>query len=138
MERLFDTYVQKLKYKVLKEVASLEFDGTLEENIVNIPKTIMPGPKPSLRCCIYKERAIIGERVRLAMGGDKSNPNVVEILDIACDECPVDGIQVTASCRGCIAHRCVDVCPRGAISIVNHRSHIDQSKCIECGRCIEA
>ena len=49
MERLFDTYVQKLKYKVLKEVASLEFDGTLEENIVNIPKTIMPGPKPSLR-----------------------------------------------------------------------------------------
>ncbi len=138
MERLFDTYVQKLKYKVLKEVASLEFDGTLEENIVNIPKTIMPGPKPSLRCCIYKERAIIGERVRLAMGGDKSNPNVVEILDIACDECPVDGIQVTPSCRGCIAHRCVDVCPRGAISIVNHRSHIDQSKCIECGRCIEA
>ena len=93
MERLFDTYVQKLKYKVLKEVASLEFDGTLEENIVNIPKTIMPGPKPSLRCCIYKERAIIGERVKLAMGGDKSNPNVVEILDIACDECPVDGIM---------------------------------------------
>ena len=42
MERLFDTYVQKLKYKVLKEVASLEFDGNNEENIEKIPNTIMP------------------------------------------------------------------------------------------------
>lgn len=138
LERLFDTYVQKLKYKVLREVASLEYEGRLEEKITEIPKTIMPGKQPSLRCCVYKERAIIGERVRLATGGNKDNPNVVEVLDIACDECPVDGIQVTQSCRGCIAHRCVDVCPRGAISIVNHRSQIDHEKCIECGKCIEA
>ena len=23
---------------------------------------------------------------------DRSNPNVVEVIDIACDECPIDGI----------------------------------------------
>ncbi len=43
---------------------------------------------------------------------------------------------MTESCRGCIAHRCEDVCPRGAISFDEHqKAHIDQSKCVNCGRC---
>ena len=66
-----------------------------------------PGPTATLRCCIYKERAIINSRVKLAMGGDKSNPCLVEVLPIACDECPVTEITVGPSCRGCLATRCV-------------------------------
>lgn len=138
MKKLFDTAVQKLKYKVLREVARMEFEGRLTRDMADIPKIIMPGPKPTLRCCIYKERAIINERIKLAVGGDDSNPNVVEVLDIACDECPADGIKVTDSCRGCISHACVDTCPRGAISIVDHHATIDRSKCVECGRCLSA
>lgn len=138
MKKLFDTAVQKLKYKVLREVARMEYEGRLTKDITEIPKIIMPGPKPTLRCCIYKERAIINERIKLAVGGDDSNPNVVEVLDIACDECPADGIKVTDSCRGCISHACVDSCPRGAISIVDHHATIDRSKCVECGRCLSA
>ena len=74
----------------------------------------MPGPHALMRCCIYKERAIVNERVKLAMGGDKDNPNVIEVLPIACDECPITQIRVTDSCRGCIAHRCVNSCPKDA------------------------
>lgn len=89
-----------------------------------------------MRCCIYKERAILGERVKLAMGGDTSNENVIEVIEIACDECPVGGYEVTNACRGCLAHRCEDVCKRGAISYDhNHVAHIDKSKCVECGAC---
>ena len=92
-----------------------------------------------MRCCIYKERAILGERVKLAMGGDKSNPNVIEVIDIACDECPVGGYEVTKSCRGCLAHRCEDVCKFGAITFdENHVANIDKSKCKECGACAKA
>ena len=70
------------------------------------------------------------------MGGDKENPNVIEVIDIACDECPAAGYEVTDSCRGCLAHRCEDVCKRGAISFDhNHVAHIDKSKCVECGQC---
>lgn len=36
-----------------------------------------------MRCCIYKERAIVEERIKLAMGGDKKNPNVIEVIEIA-------------------------------------------------------
>ena len=134
--RKFDTKVQHLKYKVLREVARHAWNGTLTENIVDIPKAIVPGKVPTMRCCVYKERAILAERVKMAMGGNKQNPNVIEVIDIACDECPAAGYEVTDSCRGCLAHRCEDVCKKGAITFdQNYVAHIDKSKCINCGLC---
>ena len=134
--RKFDTKVQHLKYKVLREVARKAWNDTLLERVLDIPKEIVPGKTPTMRCCVYKERAILGERVKIAMGGDKENPNIIEVIDIACDECPAAGYEVTDSCRGCLAHRCEDVCKRGAISFDhNHVAHIDKSKCVECGMC---
>lgn len=136
--RLFDTFVQELKYKVLKEVVKLERANDLENGYHTIPKKIIPGPKATMRCCIYHERAIVQDRVKLAMGGDKSNPNIVEVLDSACDECPVKRFSVTEACRGCIAHKCQIVCPVGAITTVNNHSVIDHERCIECGLCMKA
>ena len=134
--RKFDTKVQHLKYKVLREVARQAWNDTLLEHIMDIPKIIVSGKIPTMRCCVYKERAILGERVKLAMGGNADNPNVIQVIDIACDECPAAGFEVTGSCRGCLAHRCEDVCKRGAISFDhNHVAHIDKSKCVECGQC---
>ena len=134
--RKFDTKVQHMKYKVLREVARQAWNDTLLENLLDIPQMIVPGKTPTTRCCVYKERAILGERVKMAMGGDKDNPNVIEVVDIACDECPAAGFEVTTSCRGCLAHRCEDACKRGAISFDhNHTAHIDKSKCVECGLC---
>ncbi len=134
--RKFDTKVQHLKYKVLREVARQAWNDTLLQNVLEIPKTIVSGKTPTMRCCVYKERAILSERVKIAMGGDTDNPNVIEVIDIACDECPAAGYEVTDSCRGCLAHRCEDVCRKGAISFDhNHVAHIDKSKCVECGQC---
>lgn len=134
--RKFDTKVQYLKYKVLREVAHLAWEDKLLEHILDIPEKIVPGKIPTMRCCVYKERAILAERVKLAMGGNSQNPNIVEVIDIACDECPAAGYDVTDSCRGCLAHRCEDVCRRGAISFDhNYVAHIDKTKCVECGQC---
>lgn len=134
--RKFDTKIQYLKYKVLREVARNAWEGTLEENKDEIPEVIVPGRVPTMRCCVYKERAILTERVKMAMGGDKTNPNVIQVIDIACDDCPSGGYEVTSSCRGCLAHRCEDVCKRGAISFdEKQRAHIDKGKCVDCGQC---
>ena len=134
--RKFDTKVQHLKYKVLREVAREAWADRLPESAIDIPKTIVPGKVPTMRCCVYKERAILTERVKIAMGGNQHNPNVIEVIDIACDECPVGGYEVTAACRGCLAHRCEDVCRFGALTFdANHVAHIDKSKCKECGAC---
>ena len=132
----FDTKVQYLKYQVLREVARHTWNNTLLENLTDIPKMIVPGKVPTMRCCVYRERAILAERVKLAMGGHTTNPNVIEVIDIACDECPVGGYEVTNACRGCLAHRCEDACKRGAISYDrNHMAYIDKTKCVECGAC---
>lgn len=134
--RKFDTKVQYLKYKVLREVARQAWNDTLYENLLDIPEMIMPGNTPTMRCCVYKERAILSERVKIAMGGYKDDPNVIEVITIACDECPMGGYEVTNACRGCLANRCEDVCKRGAISFDhNHVAHIDKSKCVDCGAC---
>ena len=137
--RKFDTKVQYLKYKVLREVARFAWEGTLTENIVNIPKIIVPKKEPTMRCCIYKEQAIVMERVKLAMGGNPENKNVIEVIDIACDECPMSGYEVTDSCRGCLSHRCEDVCKKDAITFdIHQKAHIDKTKCINCGLCAKA
>lgn len=135
--RQYETHVQELKNQVLRAVAELAWADKLQTGILDIPEKIIPGPEPTTRCCIYKERAIIGSRIKLAMGGDKSIPGLVEVLPIACDECPVTEMTVNAACRGCLATRCVHVCPRGAISIVNHKAQIDHSKCVMCGKCLQ-
>ena len=93
----FDTQVQELKYRILKEVAKSYDRGTLEEDVDQIPYVITPhGAKPTFRCCVYHEREIVKERVKLAMGGDKKNPNIVEVIPSACDQCPFGGITVTS------------------------------------------
>ena len=132
----FETSVQYIKYKVLREIARKAWDGTLYDELMDIPKIIIPGKVPMTRCCVYKERAIIGERIKVAMGGDKTNPNVIEVIEMACDDCPMGGYAVTNVCRGCLAHRCIDSCRKGAITFDHkQRAHIDKSKCVECGLC---
>ena len=125
-----------LKYKILREVARLAWTEDLLEHVTDIPNIIVPGDEATMRCCVHKERAIVDDRVKLAMGGDRTNPNVIEVITRACDECPVGGYKVTDVCRGCLAHRCEDVCKKGAITFdENHVAHIDKAKCVNCGMC---
>ena len=138
MVKKFDTKVQQLKYQVLREVAVSAWRDSLNEDVLDLPKKIMPGPKPTMRCCVYKERAILVERIKQAMGAEPGG-NVIRVLDIACDECPVSGYEVTNACRGCLMNRCEDVCRKGAIYFdQQHVAHIDKDKCVECGLCSKA
>ncbi|MEA4919553.1 MAG: 4Fe-4S dicluster domain-containing protein [Clostridiaceae bacterium] len=132
----FDTKVQYLRYEVLREVARHAYNNTLLESFTSIPQLIAPGPKSTMRCCVYKERAILAERIQIVVNGIKDSGSIVKVIDIACDECPVAGYQVSADCRGCIAHRCEEACPKNALVYdENQKAHIDKTKCIECGRC---
>ncbi|WP_415931926.1 4Fe-4S dicluster domain-containing protein [Zhenpiania hominis] len=137
--RIFDTNVQELKYKVLMEVAYQTWLGNDSFAVFNeIANEIVKKGEPPMSCCIYKDRAIVAERIRIALGGNKDNPNVIQVIDIACDECPEAGHTVTDLCRGCVAHRCADACKLGAIYFDDEQmAHIDKSKCVECGKCAD-
>lgn len=132
----FDTRVQELRHDVLVEVAKHLYNNDLAETILDIPKTIIKGPKPSMRCCIYKERAIVEERIKLTLRSSYDNTDVINVIPVACDECPLGGYHVTDECRGCIAHRCFNACPKKCITFDEKlRAKIDKDKCINCGMC---
>ena len=140
IENRFDTLVQELKWKVLTAIARGYWDGNLSpEEIDAIPYSISPGPKATMRCCIYKERENVRERIKIALGGDSKNANLLEVIQAACDQCPFGGITVTDLCRGCLAHRCAQACHRNAISFGSDlRCRIDKNLCVNCGLCAKA
>ena len=51
---------------------------------------------------------------------------------------PGEGHQGHGHVPGCLAHPRQEVCPKHAISFRNGKSHIDQSLCVKCGRCVNS
>ena len=103
----------ELKHEVLKEVAENEFNGTLDKEAIDaIPLNIIPGITPRFRCCVYKEREIIRQRVRLAMGETPIpennverlavNTHVVQVIPAACEGCPINRFQATENWQNCM------------------------------------
>lgn len=131
----------KLKHEILYEVAKLAFAEELEEKRDDIAMKISPGPTPQYRCCVYKEREIIRQRVRLAEGkapGPEDDGNIIQVISSACEDCPISSYVVTENCQNCLGKACINACNFGAIIPGRYRSHIDSAKCKECGKCAQA
>ena len=139
-DRLFESHVDIIKYKVLRELARQTWAGRDAFMAFNdIANVVVKKGEPPSRCCIYKDRAVIAERIRIGLGEYHGSKDTVQVVSIACDECPKSGHVVTSLCRGCLAHYCRSVCPKGAIAIdTKGYAHIDKERCIECGRCASA
>ena len=152
--------ITDIRKKVFTEVARMAYDGGDYSAAEDLPFKIVPGDQPLHRESIFLERAIAGERVRVAMGlgirpiqtrslmtegmdaaavaEQYYEPPLVNIIPYACHACPTNQYVVTAHCQNCLAASCQKVCPKGAVSFVNGKSVIDQSKCIKCGKCAAA
>lgn len=136
-----DENVIRIKHDVLYEVAKLAFAGELESKRDHIALELIPGPTPRFRCCIYKEREIIRQRVRLAEGkapGPVDDGNIIQVINSACEDCPISSYTVTENCQNCLGKACINACKFGAITSGRRRSHIDAAKCKECGKCAQA
>ncbi len=152
--------ITDIRKKVFTEVARMAYNGGDYTHAEDLPYVIVPGDRPLHRESVFLERAIAGERVRLAMGLSLRSvqtrslmtegmdqaaiaeqyyePPLVNIIPYACHACPTNQYRVTEGCQNCLAASCQKVCPKGAISFVNGRSHIDPDKCIKCGKCAKA
>ncbi len=153
------TDIINIRRKVFAEVATIAYE---DRPLSELPKSvfkILPGEEASFRNDIFKERAVVGERIRLAMGLDVRSAGVygpitdgveevdvneriyeaplINVIPFACEACPTKTIEVTNHCRRCIAHPCQNVCPVNAITLDKKKANIDQSKCIKCGKCKE-
>lgn len=163
MIRGLDTEVKRIRRKVFREVAALGFKGspeTLNNDMEEIPYILVNEDSPKYREDVYRSRSIVRERLRLAMGlslrpenkhvhltagVEASNisekyyePPLMQVIPSACEACEEKGYEVSDMCKGCLAHPCMEVCPKGAISFVKGKSYIEQEKCIKCGKCKSA
>lgn len=146
-----------IKRQLYTALADMTWRGQLVAEINDLPDTLTADLLTRYRCCEYKEKAVLTNRLRVAMGLapedvprhatladmaklalDKTpKPKLcgLEMMAVACDRCPFEKYIVTDVCRNCIAHHCRVMCPKDAINIVNHRAYIDRSRCVECGLC---
>lgn len=136
-----DATLLALKHDVLYEVAKMAWNGELKENRDEIPFKMIPGPQARFRCCIYKEREIIRQRVRLAEGKCPSgagSKNIVQVISSACEGCPISRYVVTDNCMKCMGKACQRSCNFDAITMGRDRAYIDPVQCKECGKCSQA
>lgn len=142
---LFEHEARQFKFDVMREVSKRAFDGKLNTDTVEeIANLLIPTKKAQFRCCIYKEKEILRQRTRMAMGkapSSKSNDNpkqIVRVIEAACDGCSIHKIQVTDNCRKCMAKACVSSCKFDAMVMGPDHAYIDYEKCKECGACANA
>ena len=149
-----------IKKEILVRIIQAFLSDNYEENVRLIPYDMRPkGSEVPYRCCVYKERAILKERVKAGLGlslegDDETKPlnqfakdalerevpeeNPLTVLDVACAGCVPSRIYVTDLCKGCVARPCQSACKFGAISMVDGKSKIDGSKCKNCKMCMNA
>ena len=150
--------VDDIRKQVFTEVTRLAYEGGNYSRIDMIPYKIVPGFEGHNAQDVFRERAVVTERLRLACGlpfrtADEYapaslgineaakpekyyEPPLINVISFACNACPVNEMRISSNCQGCLSRPCKSVCPKDAIYIdTNGRSRIDQAKCIKCGRC---
>ncbi len=148
-----------LKREILIRVATLAHEGTLTTQLRKLPYEMTAAGRPSYRCCVHHERAILRDRVLAVLGSaieerdesvdlneaaveawERTGPDAfpLTVVDEACKGCVRSHFTVTNACQGCVARSCRNSCPQGSIVVQGGRASIDPETCINCGKCQEA
>ena len=152
-----------IRHKVFTEIARLAYEGgDYAKALEELPYKICPGDPDdagAYKGTLMFERAVVGERLRLAMGlptrklGVHNNisdgveesviaekyyePPLINVIKFACNKCPDNVVTITDGCQACLEHPCMEFCPKKAISKkANGKAQIDQSRCIRCAKCV--
>ncbi len=144
-----------IRKELLEEVLKCYFEDRLSD-LDALPLKLNPRDKTPFRCCIHKDRYITRGRIIAILGHsfededetktlhqyalealqrDRATEPILTVIDEACSSCVTLDYYVTDACRGCLARPCTVNCPKKAIMVINNKSHIDPSKCINCGVC---
>ncbi len=109
-----ETRIQEIRHKIFTEVARMAYhtEWPVKERMEALPYKIIPGEKGNFRNDVFLERAIVGERLRLAMGlpnrsaaehapvsdgieaADQAEtyytPPLINVIKFACNACPTN------------------------------------------------
>ena len=134
------TAVAQLRRMVLEHLSRYTWNNELPDHVYDILQEVREDT-PRYRCCVYKERAVLKNRIDMALGQEcssniieaakltlnepeRTDLPIIDVLPAACDQCPIDAYYVTDMCRHCITHKCMNNCPKKAITIIQDLSLI--------------
>ena len=149
-----------IKREIMGVIARLFFSGRLVEEIDRLPAKIIRRKDTPHRCCIQKDREIVRQRAvsalgfglenedeidekllsdfaREALAREKIESPILTFISEGCNSCVKVNYYVTEVCRNCVAKPCIINCPKGAITSDDTKSHIDSTKCVNCGKCLK-
>ena len=65
-----ETRIQEIRHRIFREAARMAYhtEWPIDKRIEELPYKIIPGEVGNFRNDVFLERAIVGERLRLAMG----------------------------------------------------------------------
>ncbi|MBT1247159.1 MULTISPECIES: monomeric [FeFe] hydrogenase [unclassified Thermosipho (in: thermotogales)] len=164
MRRFVLNNVIKLRRMIYMEIIKSYKSGNLKEILPKIPRKLIPDTYSEDRRRIFYEREILKEKIKFVLGLDYKKVKDLELYEIAeniekianststllaenpelgvikdvCNDCPGGKYYVTDLCKNCIAHSCMEVCPKKAITSSGNRAIIDYDKCVSCGLCSSA
>jgi [FeFe] hydrogenase (group B1/B3) len=156
----FDNKIILLRKEIITNIARLCFNDKLLEDIDKLPQQIIKkDDKESFRCCIYKDRELIKQRIIAALGFslemedcDENFPSfyanialhrnkieepILTFIDEACKSCVKSNYVITNICKNCVAKNCMTNCPKKSISIEDGKASINPEICINCGICLK-
>jgi [FeFe] hydrogenase (group B1/B3) len=147
----------QIRRDIQQRIVKLIFDETLLDEIDKIPLNMRPRGSESFRCCVYRDRALIKQKIMAMLGfevkseEDELSPlsdfilqsfvkagserEIMHVVEDACHGCQQNNYIVTNMCRGCEGRPCEVNCPKDAIDIIGRRAVINQDKCVSCGIC---
>ena len=118
-----ETRIQEIRHKIFTEVARMAYhtEWPVDKRIEELPYKIIPGEVGNFRNDVFLERAIVGERLRVAMGLPLRNisehapiskgveaslieekyyePPLINIIKYACHACPDTHYEVSNACQ---------------------------------------
>lgn len=147
----------QIRREIQERIVRLIFSETLLDEIDKIPMTMRPRGSESFRCCVYRDRALIKQKIMAMLGfevkteEDEVSPlsdfilqsfvkadsrhEILRVVEDACHGCQQNNYIVTNMCRGCEGRPCEVNCPKDAIDIIGRRAVINPDKCVSCGIC---
>jgi len=146
-----------IRRELMIELITLMNENKLVEKIDRIPIEHFPQNTKSVRCCIYKDRAMtkyrlmallgfniedetdelktLAEYAKEALTREEPTYPILTVLSEACSSCVQTQFFITNACRGCVARPCIVNCPKDVITMENGQAKIDSEGCVNCGIC---
>lgn len=147
----------QIRRDIQQRIVQLIFDETLLDEIDKIPMKMRPRGSESFRCCVYRDRALIKQKIMAMLGFEVKNEEdeliplsdfvlqsfikassdreIMRVVEDACHGCQQNNYVVTNMCRGCDGRPCEVNCPKDAIDFYGRKAVINPDKCISCGIC---